>query len=146
MFEIINNSKNEVKELEILENYIHYVAKKLKIEDAIFNIILVNTEEIHELNKKYRNVDRPTDVISFALEDKNTFKNPIARMLGDIYICIPIAYSQAENYGHSRIREICFLATHGILHLLGYDHMEEKEEKIMFNLQEELLSGYEINR
>jgi len=67
-------------------------------------------------------------------------------MLGDIYLCIPVAYEQAELYGHSRIREICFLATHGILHLLGYDHMEEEEEKIMFDHQEELLSSYEITR
>lgn len=146
MFEIINESASKVEELEILEKYIHYVAKKLEIETALFNIILVDKEKIHELNKKYRGVDRATDVISFALEDNANFKNPIARMLGDIYICIPIAYEQAENYGHSRIREICFLATHGILHLLGYDHMESEEEKIMFDLQEELLRGYEINR
>ena len=146
MFEIINNSNSEVEELDILDKYIQYVTKKLKIEDAIFNIILVDTTEIHKLNKEYRNVDRPTDVISFALEDNSTFKNPVARMLGDIYICIPIAYEQAENYNHSRIREICFLATHGILHLLGYDHMKEEDEKVMFHLQEELLSGYEIYR
>ena len=146
MFEIINNSNEEVEELEILEKYIQHIIKKLEIENAIFNIILVGIDEIHELNKNYRNVDRPTDVISFALEDNNTFKNPIARMLGDIYICIPIAYEQAKTYNHSRIREICFLATHGILHLLGYDHMKESDEKIMFKLQEELLSSYEINR
>ena len=146
MFEIINNTKNNVEELDILEKYIKYVTKKLEIEKAIFNIILVDKEEIHKINKNYRNVDRPTDVISFALEDNDNFRNPIARMLGDIYICIPIAYEQAKNYGHSKIREICFLATHGILHLLGYDHMNKEEEDIMFNLQEELLSGYEINR
>ena len=146
MFEIINNSNSEVEELDTLDKYIQYVTKKLKIEEAIFNIILVDTTEIHKLNKEYRNVDRPTDVISFALEDNSTFKNPVARMLGDIYICIPIAYEQAKNYNHSRIREICFLATHGILHLLGYDHMKEEDEKVMFHLQEELLSGYEIYR
>lgn len=146
MFEIINNTKKEVKELEILEKYLKYVTKKLDIEEALFNIILVDTEEIHKINKEYRSVDRPTDVISFALEDNNTFRNPEIRMLGDIYICIPIAYEQANTYGHSKIREVCFLATHGILHLLGYDHMDSEEEKKMFHLQEELLSGYEINR
>ena len=146
MFEIINNSNTKVEELDTLEKYIQYVTKKLKIENAIFNIILVDTDEIHRLNKEYRKVDRPTDVISFALEDNSNFKNPVARMLGDIYICIPIAYEQAKNYNHSRIREICFLATHGILHLLGYDHMKEDDEKEMFHLQEELLSGYEIYR
>ena len=146
MFEIINNTKKEVDELETLEKYLKYVTKKLEIEEAIFNIILVDTEEIHKINKEYRNVDRPTDVISFALEDNNTFRNPEIRMLGDIYLCIPIAYEQANIYEHSRIREVCFLATHGILHLLGYDHMNSEEEKKMFHLQEELLSGYEINR
>ena len=146
MFEIINNSNEKVLELETLKNYITYVTKKLKIENSIFNIILVTKEEIHRLNKEYRKIDRETDVISFALEDGNTYKNPYIRMLGDIYICIPIAYQQAETYGHSRIREICFLSTHGILHLLGYDHMNKEDEKEMFHLQEELLSEYEINR
>lgn len=146
MFEIVNETNENVEELEILEKYIKHISKKLEIENAIFNIILVNKEEIHRINKEYRNVDRETDVISFALEDNSNFKNPVARMLGDIYICIEVAYKQAEAYGHSRIREICFLATHGILHLLGYDHMKEEDEKEMFKLQEELLSSYEINR
>ena len=137
MFDIINNSSYELEELEVLENYVEYVTGKLKIEQAIFNI--------HELNKNYRGVDRKTDVITFALED-NGFRNPEIRVLGDIYLCVSVAYEQAKLYGHSRTREICFLATHGILYLLGYDHMVEEEEKIMFSLQEELLSGYEITR
>ena len=146
MFEIINDSKFNVEELETLENYVKNLTKELKIEKAIFNIILVDEDEIHKLNKDYRGVDRKTDVITFALEDSKTFKNPEIRVLGDIYLCVSVAYEQAENYGHSRIREICFLATHGILHLLGYDHMTEEEEKVMFSLQEELLSKYEITR
>ncbi len=146
MFEIINNYNGDVDELDILESYIKFVTKKLDIENAIFNIILVDDKYIHELNKNYRGVDRKTDVISFALEDGDTYNNPYIRMLGDIYICVPVAYEQAEIYGHSRTREICFLATHGILHLLGYDHMNESDEKIMFQKQEELLSLYEIKR
>lgn len=146
MFEIINNSKEKVQELTILKNYTQYVVKKLNLENAIFNFILVDEEEIHTLNKTYRGVDRVTDVITFALEDGDDFQNPEFRTLGDVYICVPVAYQQAETYGHSRIREICFLATHGILHLLGYDHMTEEEEKEMFTLQEELLEGYEIHR
>ena len=146
MFEVVNNTNNKVEELDTLEEYIKYVTKKLNIEDAIFNIILVDTLEIQRINKTYRNIDKPTDVISFALEDNSNFRNPVARMLGDIYICIPIAYEQAKTYEHSKIREICFLATHGILHLLGYDHMNKEEEETMFNLQEELLSEYEIYR
>lgn len=146
MFEIINNSKEKVQELTILKNYIQYVVKKLNLENAIFNFILVDEEEIYTLNKTYRGVDRVTDVITFALEDGDDFQNPEFRTLGDVYICIPVAYKQALMYGHSRIREICFLATHGVLHLLGYDHMTEEEEKEMFTLQEELLEGYEIHR
>lgn len=146
MFDIINNSEFEVEQLEVLKEYVKNITKELDIEKAIFNIILVDEEEIHTLNRDYRGVDRKTDVITFALEDGESFKNPHLRMLGDIYICIPVAYEQAQIYGHSRTREICFLATHGILHLLGYDHMNEEEEKVMFTLQEELLSRYEITR
>ena len=146
MFSIVNDSGFEVNELEKLEDYVKYVAKRLEIEKALFNIILVDEDKIHSINKEYRGVDRETDVISFALEDNSSFRNPVARMLGDIYICVPVAYRQAESYGHSRMREICFLATHGILHLLGYDHMKKEEEEVMFGLQKELLSGYEINR
>lgn len=146
MFEVFNNSGVEVLELEVLDSYVKYVVSKLEMDSAIFNIIMVDDREIRELNKTYRGIDKVTDVITFALEDGDDFRNPEFRMLGDIYIAIPVAYDQAAIYGHSRIREICFLATHGILHLLGYDHMEEEEEKEMFSLQEELLSGYEIKR
>lgn len=146
MFEIIDNSNYDVEELDVLQQYVEYVTKKLNIENAIFNIIFVDDEEIHKLNLEYRGVDRKTDVITFALEDNSKFKNPEFRVLGDIYLCVPVAYEQASIYGHSRIREICFLATHGILHLLGYDHMEEEEEKVMFALQEELLGEYDITR
>lgn len=146
MFDIINNSKYEFEELNTLKKYVENITKKLDIDKAIFNIILVDEEEIHSLNKEYRGVDRKTDVITFALEDNNSFKNPEIRMLGDIYLCVPVAYEQAEIYGHSKVREVCFLATHGILHLLGYDHMNEEDEKEMFSLQEELLNEYEITR
>ena len=146
MFEIINNTDNEISELEFLDGYVKYVCKKLKIEEAIFNIIFVSNEEIHRINKEYRGVDRETDVISFALEDgEDVSKNPI-RVLGDIYIAIDVAYNQALEYGHSRMREVCFLVTHGILHLLGYDHMNEDDEKIMFDKQKEILEGYEVFR
>ena len=146
MFEIINNTNDEIKELDFLESYINHIVEKENLENAIFNIIFVGTEEIHRINKEYRNIDRPTDVISFALEDELDNYESELRVLGDIYICIDIAYEQAETYGHTKIREICFLATHGILHLLGYDHMEEEEEKKMFERQEALLNSYDITR
>ena len=146
MFEIINDTNKDIDELEFLEGYIKYVSKKEKIEDAIFNIIFVTNEAIHEINKTYRGVDRVTDVISFALEDGDDIKNNPIRVLGDIYIAIDVAYEQALEYGHSRVREVCFLATHGILHLLGYDHMNEEDEKVMFDKQKEILEGYDVVR
>lgn len=146
MFEIINNYNNEILELEILENYVKFIVEKEKLDTCVFNIILVDDEFILKLNKEYRNIDRTTDVISFALEDDDNEYETTYRVLGDIYISIDKAYEQAESYNHSRIREICFLATHGILHLLGYDHMDEEDEIVMFKKQEELLDAYKIQR
>lgn len=146
MFEIIKDIDKEVSELDTLNDYIKYVVKKLKLEKCEFNIIIIDNEKIHKINKEYRNVDRETDVISFALEDNMDITYTDFRLLGDIYISIDKCYSQAKEYGHSRTREICFLATHGILHLLGYDHMEPEDEAEMFKLQNELLDGYNIKR
>lgn len=146
MFEIINDTDKEIEEIDFLEKYITYVSKRENIEDAIFNIIFVSNDKIHELNRDYRGVDRVTDVISFALEDGEDLKEPGIRVLGDVYIAVDVAYEQALTYGHSRLREVCFLATHGILHLLGYDHMTEEDEKIMFDKQKEILDSYDITR
>ena len=146
MFEIINNTDKKIEELDYLDEYINFVVGKEKLSNCIFNIIFINNDEIHRLNLEYRGIDRETDVISFALEDNSNLEIPELRVLGDIYIAIDVAYSQAKMYGHSSIREICFLATHGILHLLGYDHMDEDSEKIMFKKQKEILDDYEITR
>lgn len=146
MFEIFNNTDKEIKEIEKLEKYMHFVVQKLKLEKGIFNIIFVSNKEIHEINREYRHTDRVTDVISFALEDNQDVVYQDFRLLGDIYIAIDVAYDQAIEYNHSWEREVCFLATHGLLHLLGYDHMTEEEEKIMFKEQEELLNAFEIKR
>ena len=144
--DIINEYEGEVSNLAIMKDFILYSVNKLDLKNVMFNVIIINNEQIHELNKTYRNVDRPTDVITFALEDGDSYRNPKIRLLGDIYLCVPVAYEQAQIYGHSKLREICFLATHGVLHLLGYDHMNEEEEKEMFSLQKELLNSYEITR
>ena len=146
MFEIVNNTNKEIEELNYLNEYINFIVKKEKLSNCIFNIIFVSNDEIHKINLEYRGIDRVTDVISFALEDNSDVEIPEFRVLGDIYIAIDVAYEQAKMYGHSSTREICFLATHGILHLLGYDHMDEDEEKIMFKKQKELLDNYEITR
>ena len=137
------NLDSELKELkELLEN----VCKDEKIGDGEFNVIIVSSDFIHELNKNYRNIDRVTDVISFALEDDKTFNLDNYRVLGDIYICLDKVKSQALEYGHSFKRELSFLAVHGLLHLLGYDHMTKEEEEVMFAKQEEVLSRYGIER
>ena len=146
MFEIFNESGKEIEETTKLQEYMKFVVEKLTIENGIFNIIFVSNEKIHEINKEFRHVDRITDVISFALEDNPDIVYDDFRLLGDIYIAIDVAYDQAIEYNHSREREVCFLATHGLLHLLGYDHMTEEEEKEMFGKQEELLKEYGINR
>lgn len=146
MFEIVNETNSEIGELEILNDYVKYLVKKLELENCEFNIIIVDNDRIHEINREYRNVDRETDVISFALEDNMDVEYTEFRLLGDIYISIDKVKSQALEYGHSDLREICFLTTHGILHLLGYDHMNEDDEMEMFKLQDELLLGFNIKR
>lgn len=120
--------------------------KKLNIKcDPIVSVSIVDNRYIHKINKKYRHIDRPTDVISFAfLDSENNYDkvlfSPGPVVLGDIYISLEKAKEQAEEYGHSLHRELSFLFVHGLLHLLGYDHMNEKDEKEMFQLQEEILS------
>ena len=132
-------------ELEKVHEVLEHGLKKLGIDEAIFNVIIVDNEYIHKLNREYRNIDRETDVITFALEDDKTF-NPVIRILGDVYISIDKAKSQSIEYGHSLLRELCFLAVHGMLHLLGYDHMKKEDEKIMFSLQDEILEEMGIKR
>jgi len=146
MFEIIKDIDRDIEELNILNDYVKYLVKKLTLDKCEFNIIIIDNIKIKEINKEYRNIDRETDVISFAMEDNMDIEYQDFRLLGDIYISIDKCYEQAKEYGHSNVREICFLATHGVLHLLGYDHMEETEEKEMFELQEELLAGFDIKR
>ncbi len=144
--DIFNETKNNLeKELEKVHEVLVHGLKKLKIDEAIFNVIIVDNDYIHKLNKEYRNIDRETDVITFALEDDKTF-NPDIRILGDVYISIDKAKSQSVEYGHSLLRELSFLAVHGMLHLLGYDHMKKEDEVVMFKLQEEILDEMDIKR
>lgn len=145
-FEIINETNENIEELDVVKSVINYALEQQKVNNSVFNIIIVDEEKIHSLNKEYRGIDRITDVISFALEDDNTFVKTDLRVLGDIYICLSKAKSQALEYGHSFLREICFLSIHGLLHLLGYDHMTKEEEEIMFSIQELILSGYGIKK
>ena len=109
-------------------------------------VTLVDDEAIHGINRSYRNVDRPTDVISFPSEEGESIAAIPDGFLGDIIISVPRAQAQAEEYGHSFRRELSFLAVHGTLHLLGYDHMTDEEAKEMFGLQEEILKEMGITR
>ena len=143
---MINNLTNEnLKEIDELNDYIEYLFNYMNIKDSVMSIIIVDNDYIHKINKEYRNIDRETDVISFALEENETIDEPV-KTLGDIYISIDRVYSQAKEYGHSVKRELFFLATHGFLHLLGYDHMNKEDEEKMFSLQEEILDSYGVKR
>lgn len=127
---------------------IEQALKTLEIEDDVeVSCVLVDDERIHEINREYRHIDRSTDVISFAMEDNDQFYvEGMPRTLGDIFISVDHAKKQAEEYGHSLRREMCFLFTHGILHLLGYDHMTDEQEKEMFGLQDKILGALSIER
>jgi len=113
--------------------------KELKLRGTrILNVILVNDDTIHQLNKQYRNIDRPTDVLSFD--------NSEGKEIGDVFISIDRVVAQATEYGHSFDRELAFLACHGFLHCLGYDHGTKEEETTMFGLQDRILKRASFER
>ena len=145
MFEIFNETNEKIEEINDMTQVLNVAIKQQQLDNIEFNVIIVDNEYIHNLNRDYRKIDRPTDVITFALEDYEDIKLE-HRMLGDIYISIDKAHEQAQNYGHSLKREICFLAVHGFLHLLGFDHMNETDEKEMFGLQEVILNEANIRK
>ena len=119
--------------------------KHLKLTcDPILSVTFVDNAFIHKMNRDYRQIDRPTDVISFAFLDNEANKDEMLHgkgpvCLGDIYISIDKAKEQAEEYGHPLKRELSFLFVHGLLHLLGYDHMNKEDEAVMFKLQDVIL-------
>ncbi|WP_033828382.1 rRNA maturation RNase YbeY [Bacillus andreraoultii] len=138
--------------LEVILQLLHVAAKEESVdENSELSLSFVDNNRIHEINREYRGIDRPTDVISFALEEQTEEEmdivgNDLPRVLGDIIISIPKAKEQAEEYGHSFIRELGFLAVHGFLHLLGYDHGTKEEEREMFHKQEEILKEFGLTR
>lgn len=142
----INNVYGYDKDYSYLDRVIKRTLMKEKAVASIFSIIFVSAEEIQTINKTYRQIDKVTDVISFAFEDNKDDFMLENRVLGDIYICIPRMISQAKEYGHSETRELSFLVVHGLLHLLGYDHMNKEDEEKMFGLQKEILDEEGITR
>ena len=150
---IINFNGFDNEEQANIQNVYSTAQKELKLPDNLeVNLVMVKPETIREMNKKYRAVDRVTDVLSFPmLDDINDFKSePDAVFglvdIGDIYICKQRAMEQAREYNHSLKRELCLLALHGLLHLLGYDHIEKKDEEVMFPLQDKILNKADIRR
>jgi probable rRNA maturation factor len=140
------------EQINEIEKILNFAAAKLAIEDGSeVSVTFVSNERIREINREYRNKDAVTDVISFALEELGEGEvemvgADLPRILGDIIISISKAKEQAEEYGHSFMREFGFLAVHGFLHLLGYDHMTEEDEREMFTLQKDILDEYGLKR
>lgn len=159
---------------KLLHEVIEAAAKYLKLPEGIeLDLSIVSNEEIQVLNRDYRGLDKPTDVLSFALtevtsefdvdfahldlteeaeetedleETEFEDEEAIPQHLGDIIISYPRAQEQAQDYGHSLDRELAFLAVHGFLHLNGYDHQTEEEAQEMFRIQEEVLTTYGLTR
>lgn len=157
------------------KKYIEYIKKayecaikflKIKCTDLEVNISFVNKKQIKELNKNFRNNDSVTDVLSFPnlLEvgktdmqliaqklDKQTYVNEVSPetdciFLGDISICKDIVYKHAKEYGNSRLREMVYMAVHGLLHLLGYDHMKDEDKKVMRDMEEKIMKKVNLER
>ena len=134
---------------EMLERVLTAAAEAaLAYEGAAGDITIsvVDDEEIHRMNREYRGVDRPTDVLSFLAAEGDAFPAIPDAFLGDIAISLPRAEMQAEEYGHSLLRELTFLTVHGMLHLLGYDHMMDEDRARMFARQDEILEKMRITR
>ncbi|MCG7407843.1 rRNA maturation RNase YbeY [Paenibacillus sp. ACRRX] len=145
--------------VEQLELILAEAAHMEGVTEGEVALTFVDDERIHELNRDYRGIDRPTDVLSFALnestdeeldilyevEDESELLT-IGDMLGDIIISTERAQAQAEEYGHSLEREIGFLFVHGFLHLLGYDHQDDESERVMMDKQETVLAKVGLTR
>ena len=156
--EIYDDTKNVPEEkIKLIEDILNFAGSYLKLpENTEMSVTLMDNEHIHEINKKYRGVDKPTDVISFAIEEDDPDEVPIIlpedeefdipKNIGDIMVSMDKVKEQAEYLGHSEDRELGFMVVHGFLHLNGYDHMKEEDEKEMFGLQREILDSYGLTR
>lgn len=152
--EVVFSLNEQAKEFEstIIDIYNIALKQTSMPENVVVNVVFVSPEEIKELNKKFRGIDKVTDVLSFPMIDnfedfdkEIDFSTGLVE-IGDIYINPIRAKEQAEEYGHSFKREVCFLALHGLLHLLGYDHMTVEDEKQMFELQDIIMEKANLRR
>ncbi len=151
------NYKEMTPSIEVEKLITKVVQTVLKIEkikhDVDVYITLTNNEEIHKINKEYRNVDRPTDVLSFPMYERSEIdmlrkpqKEALEEILGDILISLPKVKEQSEEYGHSYERELAYLTAHGMLHLLGYDHILEEEKTKMREQEEKVMEELNLKR
>lgn len=162
---LVENEVNRGLDFDYEEVIKSVISKTLETENCPYetevNVLLTGNEEIHEANKEFRGIDRPTDVLSFPMvdydfpsdfsyveENQESYINPETDelLLGDIMISVDKVYEQANEYGHSREREFAFLIAHSMLHLLGYDHIDEEERKVMEEKQEAILDALGITR
>ena len=156
---IIDQTKDGVSPYhqDLVRSVLNYAGHYLKLpENTEMSVTFMNNDAIHEYNKQYRGVDKPTDVISFAIEEDGDdlpvlpdeeMAETLAKNIGDILVSIDIVDTQADYLGHSFERELGFLVVHGFLHLNGYDHMDEgPQEKEMFDLQRKILDDYGLER
>lgn len=137
---LITNNTNENIDMN---DKLYDVVKAVLDNDGLsmayeVSITFVDKYEIHKLNREYRKVDRPTDVLSFPMNEEFLIEG-VDSMLGDIVICMDIAKDQAKEYDHSLDREIMYLTCHSMLHLLGYDHIDEDDKKIMRGKEKEVM-------
>ena len=138
---IANQTDQNIDMDEKLESVVKTVLETEGLSlDYEVSITFVDKDEIHKLNKEFRNVDRPTDVLSFPM-DEDFFIEGVDIMLGDIVICMDVAKDQAKDFGHSLDREIMYLTAHSMLHLLGYDHLEEDEKTHMRAREKEVMKS-----
>ncbi|MBO5884997.1 MAG: rRNA maturation RNase YbeY [Clostridia bacterium] len=147
-----NNFGDKIVKQKIVEIFKIALQETNNKDNVSANITVVGRQKIKEMNTEYRNVNRVTDVLSFPMLEGCEFcgqemqDENITTDLGDIVICKSKVLEQAKEYGHSYQREFCFLALHGFLHILGYDHIEKEDEKVMFSLQDKILKKAQMER
>ncbi|GGD04536.1 rRNA maturation RNase YbeY [Pontibacillus salipaludis] len=154
MYIDFHDETNSVEEdyIDLIQRILDFASNQENVTDeAELSVSFVDNNEIQIINRNYRQKDEPTDVISFAMQEEGDGEMKIMGaemplLLGDIVISVDRAKEQAEEYNHTYERELGFLALHGFLHLLGYDHLNEEDEKKMFSRQEEILHEFGLKR
>lgn len=139
----LDYEENEKYEKIINEVYeVCFKEENLYDSKIYISVIITNEENIQKINKKYRNIDKVTDVLSFPMFEKEEIEEAKTReeVLGDIVICIPVVKRQAIEYDHSEDREFAYMLVHGFYHLMGYDHIEEEDKAKMRTKEENILS------